>query len=46
MEELVISATGVAYAYNAEQIASLIRSVGRIPAVRNSKYEILQVLPG
>lgn len=44
MEELVISATGVAYAYNAEQIASMIRAVGRIPAVRNSRYEILQVL--
>lgn len=43
MEELVISATGVAYAYNAEQIASMIRSAGRIPAVRNSKYEILEV---
>ncbi|HIB64048.1 MAG TPA: dehypoxanthine futalosine cyclase [Phycisphaerales bacterium] len=44
MEELVISATGVAYAYNAEQIAAMIRSVGRIPAIRNSKYEILKVL--
>lgn len=44
MEELVISATGVAYAYNAEQIASIIKAVGRIPAVRNSKYEILEVL--
>ena len=44
MEELVISATGVAYAYNAEQIASMIRSIGRIPAIRNSKYEILRVL--
>ena len=44
MEELVISATGVAYAYNAEQIASMIRAVGRIPAIRNSRYEILKVL--
>lgn len=44
MEELVISATGVAYAYNAEQIASMIRAIGRIPAIRNSKYEILKVL--
>jgi cyclic dehypoxanthinyl futalosine synthase len=44
MEELVISATGVAYAYNAEQIAAIIRAAGRIPAVRNSKYEILEVL--
>ena len=44
MEELVISATGVAYAYNAEQISSMISAVGRIPAVRNSRYEILEVL--
>ncbi len=44
MEELVISATGVAYAYNAEQISEMIRAVGRIPAVRNSRYEILEVL--
>jgi cyclic dehypoxanthinyl futalosine synthase len=44
MEELVISATGVAYAYNAEQIAAIIKAAGRIPAVRNSKYEILEVL--
>lgn len=44
MEELVISATGVAYAYNADQIANMIRGVGRIPAIRNSRYEILKVL--
>lgn len=44
MEELVNSATGVSYAYNAEQIADMIRAVGRLPAVRNSKYEILEVL--
>ncbi|HXE72225.1 MAG TPA: CofH family radical SAM protein, partial [Candidatus Nitrosotenuis sp.] len=43
MEELVISATGVAYQYNAEQIISMIRGAGRIPAQRNSRYEILQV---
>lgn len=45
MEELVNSATGVAYSYNADQIAQMIRSVGRIPAVRNSCYQILEVLP-
>lgn len=44
MEELVISATGVAYAYNAEQITQMIKAVGRIPAIRNSRYEILKVL--
>lgn len=45
MEELVNSATGVAYSYNAEQIAQMIRSVGRIPAVRDSCYRVLEVLP-
>ena len=45
MEELVNSATGVAYAYNAEQIAQMIRSVGRVPAVRDSCYNVLEVLP-
>lgn len=44
MEELVNSATGVSYSYTAEQIAEMIRAAGRIPAVRNSKYEILEVL--
>jgi cyclic dehypoxanthinyl futalosine synthase len=44
MEELVNSATGVAYSYNAPQIAQMIRSVGRIPAVRDSCYRILEVL--
>ncbi len=44
MEELVNSATGVSYAYNAEQITDIIKASGRIPAVRNSKYEILEVL--
>ncbi|MBI3924663.1 MAG: dehypoxanthine futalosine cyclase [Armatimonadetes bacterium] len=43
MEELVISATGVAYAYTSEQLVRLIREAGRIPAVRNSCYEVLEV---
>lgn len=43
MEELVISATGVAYSYSAEQIAEMIRVAGWTPAVRNSRYEILEV---
>ncbi|MGE0495902.1 MAG: cyclic dehypoxanthinyl futalosine synthase [Vulcanimicrobiota bacterium] len=43
MEELVISATGVAYAYTADQIAHMIKAAGRVPAVRNSCYEILEV---
>lgn len=45
MEELVNSATGVAYSYNAEQIAQMIRAVGRVPAVRDSCYNVLEVLP-
>ena len=44
MEELVNSATGVAYSYNADQIAKMIRSVGRVPAVRDSCYNVLEVL--
>ena len=44
MEELVNSATGVAYSYTAEQIAHMIRAVGRIPAVRDSCYNVLEVL--
>lgn len=43
MEELVISATGVVYSYSADQIIRIIRGAGRVPAVRNSKYEILEV---
>ena len=43
MEELVISATGVAYAYNSDQFVRMIRAAGRIPAVRNSRYEVLEV---
>ncbi len=43
MEELVISATGVVYSYSADQIVRIIRGAGRVPAVRNSKYEILEV---
>jgi cyclic dehypoxanthinyl futalosine synthase len=44
MEELVNSATGVAYSYNADQIAKMIRSVGRVPAVRDSCYNVLEIL--
>lgn len=44
MEELVNSATGVAYSYTAEQIADMIKAVGRVPAVRDSCYNILEVL--
>lgn len=43
MEELVISATGVVYSYSAEQIIRIIKGAGRVPAQRNSKYEILEI---
>jgi cyclic dehypoxanthinyl futalosine synthase len=44
MEELVLAATGVHYRYHSEEFVRLIRGAGRIPAVRNSRYEILEVL--
>ncbi len=43
MEELVISATGVEYAYTDRQIIQLIKAAGFVPAVRNSRYEVLEV---
>lgn len=44
MEELVVSATGVAYAYTGNQLSELIRAAGLIPAVRDSCYNVLEVL--
>lgn len=44
MEEMVLAATGVSYRYDSEEFVRLIRGAGRIPAVRNSRYEILEVL--
>ncbi len=45
MEELVLAATGVSYSYNSQEMLRIIRGAGRTPAVRNSRYEILEVLP-
>lgn len=43
MEERVISATGVAYTMTVEQAVDLIRRAGKIPAQRNTYYEILRL---
>ncbi|MCD8501100.1 MAG: dehypoxanthine futalosine cyclase [Bacillaceae bacterium] len=43
MEENVVAATGVAYKVNADGIKKLIREAGKIPAKRNTKYEILSI---
>ncbi len=45
MEELVLAATGVSYSYKSEEFMRIIRGAGRIPAVRDSRYEILEVCP-
>ena len=42
MEERVISATGTAYTMAIEEAISLIRRAGKIPAQRNTMYEILR----
>lgn len=41
MEENVVAATGVAYKVNTNLILELVRETGKIPAKRNTKYEIL-----
>lgn len=43
MEEKVIAATGTAYTMAIEQAISLIRRAGKIPAQRNTLYEILRI---
>jgi cyclic dehypoxanthinyl futalosine synthase len=43
MDEKVISATGVEYTIGVNRILSLIRQTGRIPALRNTEYQILKV---
>jgi len=42
MEEKVIAATGVAYQMAVDQAMSLIRKAGKIPAQRNTMYEVLR----
>ncbi|MBE3594094.1 MAG: dehypoxanthine futalosine cyclase [Candidatus Carbobacillus altaicus] len=43
MEENVVSAAACTYKVNTNLILQLIREAGRIPAQRNTKYEILRV---
>ncbi|MCX7919139.1 MAG: dehypoxanthine futalosine cyclase [bacterium] len=42
MEEKVVDATGVRYKTSVDELVHLIRNAGKIPAQRNSKYEILR----
>lgn len=43
MEENVVSAAGATYKVNTNLIIRLIREAGKIPAQRNTKYDILRV---
>jgi cyclic dehypoxanthinyl futalosine synthase len=43
VDEVVVGATGMIYRVNQEEAVRLIRGAGRIPAQRNTRYEILQV---
>jgi cyclic dehypoxanthinyl futalosine synthase len=41
MEEKVVKATGIKYKTSVDELVCLIKDAGKIPAQRNSKYEIL-----
>ncbi len=43
IEENVVSAAGTTHKVNIESILRLIRESGKIPAQRNTKYEILKM---
>lgn len=43
IEENVVSSAGATYKVNIESILSIIREAGKIPAQRNTKYDILRV---
>lgn len=43
MEENVVSAAGTAHKVNIAEILRLIREAGKVPALRNTKYDILHV---
>jgi cyclic dehypoxanthinyl futalosine synthase len=43
MEENVVSAAGTTHKVNTNLTLRLIREAGKIPAQRNTKYEILRV---
>lgn len=46
LEENVVSAAGTTHKVNIELILKLIRETGKIPAQRNTKYEILRIFDG
>ncbi|MNR46136.1 Aminodeoxyfutalosine synthase [compost metagenome] len=43
IEENVVSSAGATYKVNIESITGLIREAGKIPAQRNTRYDILRV---
>ncbi|MNF05150.1 Aminodeoxyfutalosine synthase [compost metagenome] len=43
IEENVVSSAGATHKVNIEQILQLIREAGKIPAQRNTRYDILRV---
>ena len=43
IDEVVVGATGMVYRVDIEEAIRLIRGAGRVPAQRNTKYEILKV---
>ncbi len=43
VDEVVVGATGMIYRVDKEEALRLIRGAGRIPAQRNTKYEILHI---
>ncbi|MBI3616232.1 MAG: dehypoxanthine futalosine cyclase [Candidatus Omnitrophica bacterium] len=46
IDEVVVGATGVVYRVDTGTAVRLIRGAGRIPAQRNTKYEILRIYHG
>ena len=46
VDEVVVGATGMVYRVDKEEAVRLIRGAGRVPAQRNTKYEILRVHDG
>lgn len=46
VDEVVVGATGMIYRVNQDEAVRLIRGTGRVPAQRNTKYEILRIFDG
>lgn len=45
VDEVVVGATGMIYRVDQEEALRLIRGAGRVPAQRNTRYEILRTFP-